>query len=246
MEPAPWGPWPAGAAVVPRDYLLRLRQAGAAAVVVPADPLVTEDPDRFLDLAHGLLLIGGPDIDPAHYRQRPHRKTEVGDPDRDRAELALARRAVERDLPVLAVCRGMQVLNVALGGTLVQHLPDVVGHHAHRPLRAAPSHEPNVRLAPGSLAARAAGEERHHGRSNHHQGVDRLGAGLVASGWALADGTPVAVEAPERTWVLGVQWHPEVDPASRVVSAFVAAVRATVLVRAYTAARPVLAQRRTS
>jgi putative glutamine amidotransferase len=123
-----------------------------------------------LDAIDGLILSGGADLDPASYGADPHPATDPPRPERDRFELALARGAVERDLPLLGICRGMQTLNVALGGTLVQHLPDLVGSDRHRAqLGAFGEHE--VRLEPGSLAARASGAERLTVKSHHHQGV---------------------------------------------------------------------------
>ncbi len=132
-------------------------------------------------------------------------------------------RALERDIPVLGICRGMQLLNVTLGGTLIQHLPDDVGHTDHRrALGSFDNADHDVRLAPGSLAARACGETRHATKSHHHQAVDALGSGVVASGWSVLDDLIEAIEVPEARWALGVQWHPEVDPRSRVVRSFVA------------------------
>ena len=145
-------------------------------------------------------------------------------PERDAAEIPLAVRALERDLPLLGICRGMQLLNVALGGRLIQHLPDDVGHGDHRRhLGSFENADHDVRLAPGSLAARACGELLHATKSHHHQGVDRLGEGFVASGWSVLDELVEAIEVPGRTYALGVQWHPEVDPRSHVVGSLVAA-----------------------
>jgi putative glutamine amidotransferase len=153
-------------------------------------------------------------------------------PERDEAELALARRAIERDLPVLGICRGMQLINVALGGTLHQHLPDLVGHGEHRRNPGSfDGSEHDVRLEAGSLAARVIGDELHCTKSHHHQGVDRLGEGLVVSGRSVLDDLPEALEAPESTFVLGVQWHPEADPTSPVVAALVEEVRSRRLAR---------------
>ncbi len=143
------------------------------------------------------------------------------------AFLALARRAVERDLPLLGICRGMQLLNVACGGTLIQHLPERFGHHEHRRVPGTfDGADHDVHLEEGSLAARAAGETVHGTKSHHHQGVDRLGDGLVATGWAVGDELVETVEMPGRGFVLGVQWHPEADAESRVVAALVAEARA--------------------
>jgi putative glutamine amidotransferase len=149
-------------------------------------------------------------------------------PERDISELALARRAVERDVPVLGICRGMQLINVARGGTLLQHLPDRFGHQEHRRvLGSFDGAEHDVILEEGSLAAQAAGELAHVTRSHHHQGVDRLGAGLHVSGVSAIEDLPEAIELPGRSFVLGVQWHPEADRASSVVAALVrAAARA--------------------
>ena len=145
-------------------------------------------------------------------------------PLRDRFELALTRRAIQRDMPVLGICRGMQLLNVACGGTLVQHVPDLVGHEEHRRTPGSfdgSAHD--VRLDPGSLAANAAGELRHLACSHHHQGVDRIGDGLVVTGHSTLDELPEALEATDRAFVLGVQWHPEADETSPVVDSLVAA-----------------------
>ena len=145
-------------------------------------------------------------------------------PRRDEFEIALARGAIERDLPVLGICRGMQLINVACGGTLIQHVPELVGHDEHRRVIGSfDGAEHDVVLAEGSLAAAAAGEVSHSTKSHHHQGVDRLGEGLLVSGFSTLDELPEAIELPARRFVLGVQWHPEADPASSVIDAFVAA-----------------------
>jgi putative glutamine amidotransferase len=137
------------------------------------------------------------------------------------------RRALERDMPVLGICRGMQVLNVACGGTLHQHLPELVGHEDHRRvLGSFDGADHDVRLAPGSLAARAAGEELHATKSHHHQGVDRVGDGLVVTGWAQLDELPEALELERNRFALGVQWHPEADERSRLIAALVEEARA--------------------
>jgi putative glutamine amidotransferase len=123
----------------------------------------------------------------------------------------------------------MQVLNVARGGTLLQHLPDVVGHDEHRRnIGTFEGNEHDVELSPGSLAARAAGRELTMTKSHHHQAIDSLGAGLVVSGRSTIDGLTEAVELPESTFVLGVQWHPEADAASRIISALVEQARASI------------------
>src|SRR4051812_6050547 len=154
--------------MAPRSYPTAVQRAGAVALLLPPDPAADESPDVYLDRVDGLLLAGGSDIDPATYGAERHPETKVIWPDRDRFEIALARRALDRDMPVLGICRGMQLLNVALGGTLIQHLPEVLGHPDHRRAPGAFG-EHDVRLEPGSLAARASGAERIRVMSHHHQ-----------------------------------------------------------------------------
>jgi putative glutamine amidotransferase len=177
-----------------------------------------------LDLLDGLVLSGGADIDPASYGADTDPRTTGARGERDRFEIALARGALERDLPVLGICRGMELLNVAYGGTLVQHLADA-DVHLHTPGRYS---DHDVRLEPGSLAAQAVGAERVSVRSHHHQGVDRLGEGVVASGWADPGETVEAIEIPERRWALGVLWHTEEDRESRVLAALTTAAQGAV------------------
>jgi putative glutamine amidotransferase len=223
LERARWTVWDREAFLLSRVYIDALQAAEAIALMVPPDAWVAEHPDDVLDGLDGLLLAGGADIDPAAYGAERHAKTVNTRPDRDRAEIALALRALERDLPLLGICRGMQLLNVALGGTLIQHLPDDLGHTDHRRTPGSfDNADHDVRLAPGSLAARAAGETRHATKSHHHQGVDALGEGLEATGWSVLDDLVEAIEVPAARWALGVQWHPEADPRSGVVAAFVA------------------------
>jgi putative glutamine amidotransferase len=223
---ARWRLWEQPAALLPIDYMTAIQRAGGMAVMIPPDPHLERDPDEMLDLLDGLVLAGGEDIDPSAYGAQPHPMTSNTVPERDRVELALTRRAVERDLPVLGICRGMQLVNVALGGTLKQHLPDEVGHEDHRRVPGSfDGADHDVRLRPGSLAARAAGEEHHNTKSHHHQGVDCIGAGLEVSGHATLDELPEAIELPARRFVLGVQWHPEADPGSGVIAALVAEAR---------------------
>ena len=220
LERARWTVWDQEAFLLSRSYVDALQAAGAIAVMVPPDEWVARHPDDVLDAVDGLILAGGADIDPATYGAERHPKTHNTRPERDRVEVALVRRALDRDLPVLGICRGMQLLNVALGGTLIQHLPDDVGHGDHRrSLGSFDDADHPVRLAEGSLAARAAGETLHDTKSHHHQGVDRLGDGLVATGWCVLDELIEAVELPDQRFALGVQWHPEVDPHSRIIRA---------------------------
>lgn len=206
-------------------------------VLVPEPELVAEV-NEALDQLDGLLLVGGIDIDPALYGASRHPCTQAPVGDRDRFELALIGAAWRRRLPVLGICRGMQLMNVALGGTLYQHLPDVVGHQRHRsepdshPLDA----EHDVRLADGSLAAQAnATNVLHAAVSRHHQGVAQVPAALRTSGWTV-DQLPVAIEARRAGFFLGVQWHPEQQADSPV---FAALIRAAVANREGRAGRPV-------
>jgi putative glutamine amidotransferase len=207
---ARFGPWDQEAVLLPRDYVRAVQRAGAMALLLAPDPHTTENPDEALDLVDGLLLAGGVDVGQ--------------DPERDAFEMALARRALERDLPLLGICRGMQVMNVAAGGTLIDHVPDVVGHEDHRhTLGTFADHA--VRLEPASLAARAAGEERHPVKSHHHQAIDRVGEPFHVTGWSDDDHLPEAMEAADRRYALGVQWHPEADEESRLIASLVAEVR---------------------
>ncbi len=209
VERARWTVWEETVTMAPRSYATAVQRAGAIALLLPPDESLLTDPSPLLERLDGLILAGGSDIDPASYGEEPHPQIQTTWPERDAFEIAMCRGALDRGMPVLGICRGMQLLNVALGGTLHQHLPDVVGHteHMHTP-GAFGDHE--VRLKPGSLAARAAGGEMLSVKSHHHQGVDRLGEGLIATGWAVEDETIEAVEFPDRSdYALGVVWHPE-------------------------------------
>jgi putative glutamine amidotransferase len=227
LERARWSVWDQQAVLLPRSYVDAVQRAGGIALLLPPDPGAVADPDRLLDLIDGLLLAGGADMDPATYGQEPHAQTVGMVPERDAFELALATRAMERDLPFLGVCRGMQIMNVARGGTLNQHLPDDLGHEDHRRVMGTfDDADHDVRLAPGSLAARAAQAEVHGTKSHHHQGVARIGEGLEVTGWATLDDLPEALEVPGNRFALGVQWHPEADPASPLIAALVEEARA--------------------
>ena len=188
-------------------YLQALAAAGCLPVVVP--PLGPEAIDAFLDRVDGICLSGGPDLGPATYGAPPHPRLGPTEPELDRFELDLARAADRRKMPVLAICRGAQLLNVVRGGTLHQHLPDVVGtaiEHRQHEDGAEPTHE--VALTPGSTLTRMLGAERLRVNSFHHQAVDALGEGLVVVGRA-PDDVVEAFEEPGDRFVVGVQWHAE-------------------------------------
>jgi putative glutamine amidotransferase len=219
--------WDQRAALLPFGYITAIQAAGGLAVMIAPDPGLIAEPDDMLDRIDGLILAGGSDIDPASYGAEAHPKTRGTVPERDRVEIALARRAIERDMPVLGICRGMQLINVALGGTLRQHVPDLVGHDDHRRNPGSfENSDHDVRLQSGSLAECAAGEELHGTKSHHHQGVDEIGEGLVVTGYSALDELPEAIEAPARRFVLGVQWHPEADEESQVIGSLVEQARA--------------------
>jgi len=226
-ERARWGIWDDAAALLPRNYIDAAHRAGGLVILLPPDPALVDQPDEALDLIDGLLLAGGSDIDPGLYDAEPHDETVDTVPERDRFEIALVRGAIARDLPVLGICRGMQLMNIARGGTLRQHLPEDLGHEDHRRTPGTfdgADHE--VRLAEGSLAARCAGELLHGTKSHHHQGVGRIGDGLEVTGWAVMDDLPEALELPDRRYALGVQWHPEADEESRLIASLVEAAAA--------------------
>jgi putative glutamine amidotransferase len=233
LEQAQWSVWDQPAMLLARSYVDAVQRAGGLVLMLAPDPDQIEDPGQVLDLIDGLVLTGGADIDPAAYGQEAHPETVETVPERDAFEIALVRAAIERELPVLGICRGMQLINVALGGTLRQHLPEHFGHGEHRRVIGSfDGAEHDVLLSAGTLAARAAGEIEHETRSHHHQGIDRLGEGLVVSGRSMLDELPEAIELGRGTpptpptapggFVLGVQWHPEADPASKVIDTFVA------------------------
>jgi putative glutamine amidotransferase len=170
VEPASFGPWVEERSVLlPIGYARAVQAAGGIAAMLPPDGQAAEAPDELLDRLDALILGGGADVDPARYGAEREPQTGRSNPDRDRFEIALARRAEERDLPLLGVCRGMQILNVAAGGSLEQHLPDRLGHEQHRPVPGSWS-EHEVRLEPGSLAAGAAGAEQLSVKTHHHHG----------------------------------------------------------------------------
>jgi putative glutamine amidotransferase len=217
---ARFGVWEDEAALIPAAYVRAVETAGGRALLVPPS---MEGIDETLDALDGLLFSGGSDLDPEIYDQEPHAETDGVVPERDRAEIALLEAALERDMPVLAVCRGSQVLNVARGGDLVQHLPDVVGDEKHK-------HTPgvfadhNVDLVSGTRVQQILGDHAPV-KSHHHQGYGQLGAGLREAARA-DDGTIEALEDPSRRFALGVLWHPEAGEDFALFEALVEEARA--------------------
>ncbi|MEP7217148.1 MAG: gamma-glutamyl-gamma-aminobutyrate hydrolase family protein [Anaerolineaceae bacterium] len=211
-------------------YLRAIENAGAAPVLL-APGMDHETIEALMTRVTGLVLTGGGDIDPARYGEAAHEKTTGVSLERDEMEDAATLWALERDIPILAICRGLQFLNVALGGSLHQHLPEVVGDrikHAqtgHGFTRAEPTH--SVRMEPGSCLSVLLGADRTQVNSMHHQSINQLGSGLVATAWADDDCIEGA-ELTGRRFVAGVQWHPEEmaaqdEPARRLFAGFVAA-----------------------
>jgi putative glutamine amidotransferase len=216
-ERARWAFWDQTAHLVADTYVSAVQDTGALAVLLPVD---SRDPEKLLDRIDGLMVIGGADLDPAVYGQERSEATENTYRDRDEFELALTRGAVERGLPFLGICRGMQLLNVALGGTINQNLVAADGTNPHRRIVGTfVGTEHDIDLDAGSLVARATGEEIHEARCHHHQAIDRLGSGLVVTASAR-DGVPEAIELEGDNWVLGVQWHPEAGDKRQLFEAF--------------------------
>jgi len=206
LEQAQTGIWDVRASFLPHIYFEGVTLAGGIAVLLPPQPVDDHIANRVLDGLDGLVITGGKDVDPARYGQAPHPKTDEPRHDRDEWEFALLAGALKRGLPVLGICRGAQVLNVALGGTLHQHLPDVVGHSRHQAGNAVFSTS-RVRIAPGTRLATLIGEYSDE-QCYHHQAIAELGKGLIATA-RDSDGVIEAVELPGDTFVLAVQWHPE-------------------------------------
>ena len=220
LDTAAWGVWRQPAALIPQSYVDGVAGAGGLPVLLPPQ---ARGAARVVAALDGLLLAGGPDVDPARYGRPPHPRTGPPATARDAWEFALLDAALARGIPVLGVCRGMQVLNTALGGTLVQHLPDRVGHTGHQPARATFGPQ-TVRVRPDAVLGPVLGGAATV-RCYHHQAVDRLGTGLLPAAWA-EDGTVEAVELPGRRFTVGVQWHPETDGRDpRLFRAFAAACR---------------------
>jgi putative glutamine amidotransferase len=236
-QDARWGPWSEAADLLPATYAQAVAVAGGIPVLLPSpfapvsprSPVAdsggraAEQAECVLARLDGLIISGGSDLDPARFGARRNPRTGPADHERDEWELALVHAAARSSLAVLGICRGMQVLNVAKGGTLVQHLPDAVGHDGHLPSIGRHARH-DVRLDPTSRLGRLLGPSCSTA-TYHHQAVDAVGHGLVATGWAL-DGTVEAVEDSSSPWTVGVQWHPEAFEGRSLFEALVGACSA--------------------
>ncbi len=236
LEPIDFGPWSRRAALLPHTYLDLIVAAGGVPVLLPPQPATSEAVTAVLDRVDGLVLTGGKDVDPRRYGEQPGPSTDAPREDRDAWETALARAAAARDLPLLGICRGLQVLDVAFGGSLVQHLPDALGSDRYSGDGATFRGNP-VRTAEGSLAARILGPTADV-RSYHHQAVARVADGLTPTARGADDEVVQALEVDGMTFGLAVQWHPEESPDDlRIARALVAAARAAAALTA-AGARP--------
>jgi putative glutamine amidotransferase len=215
---ARWSYWDDEAVLLPRRYVDKVTQAGGLPVLLP--PL--DGGSGVLPRLDGLVLSGGGDIQPARYGANPHPASERFSAERDSAELNLCRRAIAMGLPLLGICRGLQVINVALGGTLHQHLPDLVGDDTHSPERAGcGAHK--VSIESGTRLAQILGRSEAAVPTHHHQAIDHLGRDLVATAWA-DDGVIEAVEFGQKApFMVGVQWHPEAGDDLSLFTALVGA-----------------------
>ena len=214
-QEASWGVWRLPAVLVPQAYVESVERAGGRALVVPPSE---EGADETLDTLDGVIFSGGADVDPAVYGSEPHAETDTPQRHRDAGELALLQAALARDMPVLAICRGFQLLNVARGGDLIQHLPEEVGHDVHKQTPGVLAVHP-VEVKKGTRLAEIVGSQPTV-TSHHHQAVGRTGDGLVEAAWA-ADGTLEAIEDPGMRFTLGVQWHPEAGDDQALFDALV-------------------------
>ena len=217
---AKWGAWDLPAALIPLDYVDAVERAGGRPLIVPPSE---DGVEEALDVLHGVVFSGGADIGPTHYGADPHPETDPPQLRRDAGELALLRAALDRDLPMLAICRGFQLLNVARGGDLVQHLPETLGNSSHREVKGVFSEHP-VEIKEGTRLAGLLGARQPLVKSSHHQGVGRVGGRLVETAWA-EDGTLEGLEDPDKRFVVGVLWHPEAGEDMRLFEALVSQAR---------------------
>lgn len=218
-QDAKWGVWHVPAVLIPLSYVDAVEGAGGRAVLIPPTEVGIAETLEALD---GVVFSGGADVDPSRYGAEPHPQTDTPQTRRDAGEMALLEAALERDMPVLAICRGFQLLNVARGGDLIQHLPEEVGHDEHKQVPGEFAVHP-VEVKEGTRLAALVGQ-RSDVTSHHHQALGRVGEGLVETAWA-ADGTLEAVEDPDQRFTVGVQWHPEAGEDAALFEALVAEAR---------------------
>jgi putative glutamine amidotransferase len=224
LQQAKTGVWDVRASFLPEVYLDAVTRSGGIAVLLPPQPATPEIVARVLDGLDGLIVTGGRDVDPARYGQAAHPATDAPAPDRDSWEDALLLGAIKRELPFLGICRGAQVLNVALGGTLIQHLPDVIGSERYN-IGGDQFNQVAVEVEPGSELSELVGAGV-AGKVHHHQAIDRVGKGLTVSARA-EDGIIQAVELDSVPFGVAVQWHPEESPDDlRLFTGLVEAARA--------------------
>ena len=220
VTPAKWGYWDLEASLIPHDYVKSVEDAGGRPLLVPPSD---DGVEETLDALDGIIFSGGSDLDPGHYGEEAHPETFGIHAERDRSELELMRAALERDMPVLGICRGIQVLNVARGGKLHQHLPEIVGHEGHKNNPPGQFIDHDVSIEPETKLEQILGE-RHAVKSHHHQGLDAVGEGLRVSAHA-EDGTIEGIEDPLRRFALGVLWHPEAGEDKKLFEALVEQAR---------------------
>lgn len=218
---ASWGAWTADVSLIPTTYTDAVSASGGVPVVLP----VGNDPEALLERIDGLILIGGPDVDPGRYGAERNGFTQPARSERDAFELELAAGALRRDLPMLAICRGLQLLNVLRAGTLHQHLPDVIGTAAHAP---SPGHfgDVDVEVVPGSHLARILRATNVTVQCSHHQAIDQIGSDLAVVATS-AGGVIEGVEDASFRFLVGVQWHPEAGSDRSLFEAIVGATSRT-------------------
>ena len=222
LERARWTVWDQEAYLLDRSYVDAVQAAGGLALMLPPDPRLEQDPDEVLDLLDGLILAGGADIDPATYGEPPHEATAGTRRERDDFEVALARRALERDIPLLGICRGMQLMNVARGGTLAQHLPDDFGHEDHRRVPGSfDGADHDVRLATARWPRAPRGRPTTRPSRTTTRAWPSWGTGWSRRAGARSTSCPRRSRTRSCRFALGVQWHPEADPASQLIASLV-------------------------
>ncbi len=219
-QEASWGVWQLPAALIPLGYVDAVERAGGCPVLIPPSEQGVAETLETLD---GIVFSGGADVDPSLYGAEPHPETDTPQMRRDAGEMALLKGALDEDMPTLAICRGFQLLNIARGGDLVQHLPDDVGTDEHKQVPGVFA-EHSVEVKEGSRLS-AMVDPRSHVTSHHHQGIGRVGQGLVETAWA-GDGTLEGVEDPSQRFLVGVQWHPEAGEDDALFANLVAEARA--------------------